>query len=154
MNLSLLLYADDFCLMVQHKDVEEIKKVFNNSFQNISIAFFTTWPSKNAMQCPCTTTFWLCIPTWYPNLNGKLKKTANNANKCIRFCLKLDKMHQNISDRNITWQNMYVDYFKTMNWLSVDQWVQQRLNITIFIYVNNVCLITWKKSLNMLHKVE
>ena len=93
-------------------------------------------------------------PTWYPNLNGKLKKTANNANKCIRFCLKLDKMHQNISDRNITWQNMYVDYFKTMNWLSVDQWVQQRLNITIFIYVNNVCLISWKKSLNMLHKVE
>ena len=48
-------------------------------------------------------------------------------------------MHQNISDKNITWQNMYVDYFKTMNWLSVDQWVQQRLNITIFIYVNNVC---------------
>ena len=48
-------------------------------------------------------------------------------------------MHQNISDKNITWQNMYVDYFKTMNWLFVDQWVQQRLNITIFIYVNNVC---------------
>ena len=48
-------------------------------------------------------------------------------------------MHQNISDKNITWQNMYVDYFKTMNWLSVDQWVQQRLNITVFIYVNNVC---------------
>ena len=48
-------------------------------------------------------------------------------------------MHQNISDKNITWQNMYVDYFKTMNWLSVDQWVQQRLNITIFIYVNNIC---------------
>ena len=48
-------------------------------------------------------------------------------------------MHQNISDKNITWQNMYVDYSKTMNWLSVDQWVQQRLNITIFIYVNNVC---------------
>ena len=36
--------------------------------------------------------------------------------------------------------------FKTINWLSVDQRVQQSLNVTVFKYV--------KKFLNMLHKVE
>ena len=34
-NSNLLLYADDSCLMFQHKDVEEIKKVLNNDFENI-----------------------------------------------------------------------------------------------------------------------
>ena len=42
-------------------------------------------------------------------------------NKCIHFCLKLDKMHH-ISEN-----------FKTINWLPVDQRVQQSLN------VNNAC---------------
>ena len=31
---------------------------------------------------------------WYPNLNAKLKRKLQiMQNKCIRFCLKLDKMH-------------------------------------------------------------
>ena len=49
-------------------------------------------------------------------------------NKCIRFCLKLAKMHH-ISEEDI----------KTNNWLSVDQRVQQSLNVTVFKYVNNTC---------------
>ena len=49
-------------------------------------------------------------------------------NKCIRFCLKLDKMHH-ISEED----------FKTINWLPVDQRVQQSLNVTVFKYVNNAC---------------
>ena len=49
-------------------------------------------------------------------------------NKCIRFCLKLDKMHH-ISEED----------FKTINWLLVDQRVQQSLNVTVFKYVNNAC---------------
>ena len=33
-------------------------------------------------------------PAWYPNPNEKMKKeTQIKQNKCIRFCLKLDKMH-------------------------------------------------------------
>ena len=33
-------------------------------------------------------------PAWYPNLNQKKKvKTQIMHNKCICFCLKLDKMH-------------------------------------------------------------
>ena len=46
-------------------------------------------------------------------------------NKYIRFCLKLDKMHR-ISE----------EYFKTINWLPVEQRVQQSLDVTVFKYVN------------------
>ena len=49
-------------------------------------------------------------------------------NKYIRFCLKLDKMHH-ISEED----------FKTINWLPVDQRVQQSLNVTVFKYVNKAC---------------
>ena len=66
---------------------------------------------------------------WYPNLNAKLeRKLQIMQNKCIRFCLKLDKMHH-ISEED----------FKTINWLPVDQRVQQSLNVTVFKYVNNAC---------------
>ena len=34
-NPNLFLYADDSCLMFQHKEVEEIEKVLNNDFENI-----------------------------------------------------------------------------------------------------------------------
>ena len=49
-------------------------------------------------------------------------------NKCICFCLKLDKMHH-ISEED----------FKAVNWLPVDQRVQQSLNVTVLKYVNNAC---------------
>ena len=49
-------------------------------------------------------------------------------NKCIRFCLKLDKMHQ-ISEKD----------FKTINWLPVDQRVKQSLNATALRCVNKAC---------------
>ena len=49
-------------------------------------------------------------------------------NKCICFCLKLDKMYH-ISEED----------FKAINWLPVDQRVQQSLNVTVFKYVNNAC---------------
>ena len=66
---------------------------------------------------------------WYPNLNVKLKKKLQiTQNKYIRSCLKLDKMHY-ISEED----------FKAINWLSVDQKVQQSLNVTVFKYVNNAC---------------
>ena len=32
---NLLLYADDSCLMYQHKDTVKIEKIFNEDFQNI-----------------------------------------------------------------------------------------------------------------------
>ena len=33
---NMLLYADDSCLMYQHKDIAIIKKILNEDFQNIS----------------------------------------------------------------------------------------------------------------------
>ena len=48
-------------------------------------------------------------------------------NRCICFCLKLDKMHHIFED------------FEIINWLPVDQRVQQSLNVTVFKYVNNAC---------------
>ena len=38
-NSNLFLYADDSCLMFQHKEVEEIEKVLNNDFENICDCF-------------------------------------------------------------------------------------------------------------------
>ena len=34
-NSNLFLYADDSCLMFQHKEVEEIERVLNNDFESI-----------------------------------------------------------------------------------------------------------------------
>ena len=48
-------------------------------------------------------------------------------NKCIRFSVKRGKMYH-ISEED----------FKTINWLLVNQRVQQSLNITVFTYDNNV----------------
>ena len=60
----------------------------------------------------------------HPNLNAKLKRKLQiMQNKCIRFSLKLDKMHHISED------------FKTVNWLPVGQRVQQSLNVTVFKYV-------------------
>ena len=56
-------------------------------------------------------------------------------NKCIRFCLKLDKIHH-ISKED----------FKTINWVPVDQRVQQSLNVTAFKDVNKACPYYMKEA--------
>ena len=38
-NSNLLLYADDSCLVFQHKDIEESGKVLNNDLENICDQF-------------------------------------------------------------------------------------------------------------------
>ena len=55
-------------------------------------------------------------------LTQNLKKLQITQNKCICFCLKLDKMHHN-----------FKEYFKTINWLPDDQ----SLSVALFKYVNN-----------------
>ena len=56
-------------------------------------------------------------------------------NKYIRSCLKLDKMYH-ISEEN----------FKTINWLPLDQRVQQSLNVTVVKYVNKACPYYMKEA--------
>ena len=66
---------------------------------------------------------------WYPNLNEKLKKKIQIAqNKCIWFCLKLDKRHH-ISSKE----------FESINWLPVNKRVHQCINAITFKFVNNAC---------------
>ena len=66
---------------------------------------------------------------WYPNLSEKLKKKLQTTqNKCIRFCLKLDKLHH-ISEKE----------FQRINWLPVDRRVDQCMSAMTFKFVNNVC---------------
>ena len=67
---------------------------------------------------------------WYLKLNEKLKKKIQIAqNKCIRFCLKLDKTHH-ISSKE----------FESINRLSVHKSVYQCINAITFKFVNNSCL--------------
>ena len=68
-------------------------------------------------------------PAWYPNLNEKTKKKIQiMQNKCIRFCLKLDKMHH-ISENE----------FRLINWLPTSKRVDQCINTITYNFVNNTC---------------
>ena len=58
-------------------------------------------------------------PARYPN---------RYQNKCIRFCLELDKMHH-ISDEE----------FKMINWLPTSERVDQCINTITYNFVNNTC---------------
>ena len=68
-------------------------------------------------------------PAWYPNLTEKTKKKIQiMQNKCIRFCLKLDKMHH-ISDED----------FRLINCLPTKKRVDQCINTITFKFVNDAC---------------
>ena len=68
-------------------------------------------------------------PAWYPNLNEKTKKKIQiMQNKCIGFCLKLDKMHH-ISENE----------FRLINWLPTSKRVDQCINTITYNFVNNTC---------------
>ena len=80
-------------------------------------------------------------PAWYPNLTEKMKKKIQTMqNKCIRFCLRPDKMHH-ISDED----------FRLINWLPtskiVDQCIYTLLHSNLSI---TLVLIIWDKFLNLL----
>ena len=82
-------------------------------------------------------------PTWYPNLTEKMKKKIQiMQNKCIRFCLRLDKMHH-ISEED----------FRSINWLLTSKRVDQCINTITFKFVNNTCPYYLKEILNLLHIV-
>ena len=68
-------------------------------------------------------------PVWYPNLTEKMKnKIQITQNKCIRFYLRLDKMHH-ISEEG----------FRLINWLPTSKRVDQCINTITFKFVNNTC---------------
>ena len=63
---------------------------------------------------------------WYPNSTKKLKNRIQAfQNKCIRFCLQLDKM-THISHKE----------FEILGWLPVTDRFNQCINSIVFKYVN------------------
>ena len=63
---------------------------------------------------------------WYPNLTEKTKKKIQiMQNKCIRFCLRLDKM-----------QHISLTEFRSINWLPTKERVHQCINAITFKFVN------------------
>ena len=68
-------------------------------------------------------------PAWYPNLTEKTKKKIQiMQNKCIRFCPRLEKIHQ-ISEED----------FRLINWFPTSKKVDQCINTITFKFVNNTC---------------
>ena len=62
---------------------------------------------------------------WYPNLCKKLKnKIQTSQNKCVRFCLNLDKM-AHISQNE----------FEKLNWLPISNRINQYILSTTFKFV-------------------
>ena len=66
---------------------------------------------------------------WYRNLTKILKNRIHTSqNKCIHFCLQLDKM-THISHKE----------FETLNWLPVTERLNQCINSIVFKKANNQC---------------
>ena len=67
---------------------------------------------------------------WYPNLTQKMKnKIQITQNKCIRYCLQLDKM-----------THISKNEFETLNWLPVKDRCNQSINSIVFKYFTKQCL--------------
>ena len=65
---------------------------------------------------------------WYPNLCKKLKnKIQTSQNKCVRFCLNLNKM-AHISQNE----------FEKLNWLRKSDRINQCILLTTFKFVNDM----------------
>ena len=66
---------------------------------------------------------------WYPNLTQKMKnKIQITQNKCIRYCLQLDKM-----------THISKNEFETLNWLPVKDRFNQSINSIVFKYFIKQC---------------
>ena len=66
---------------------------------------------------------------WYPNLTQKMKnKIQIKQNKCIQYCLQLDKM-THISKKE----------FETLNWLPIKNRFNQSIYSIVFKYFTKQC---------------
>ena len=75
---------------------------------------------------------------WYPNLSKKLKnRIQTSQNKCIRFCLQLDKL-SHISQKE----------FEIINWLHIKERYHQCVNSIAFKYFDNQCKERYNQCAN------
>ena len=83
-------------------------------------------------------------PVWYPNLTENMKKKIQiTQNKCMRFCLRMNKMHH-ISEED----------FRLINWLPTSKRIDQSINTITFKFVSNTCPYYLKNFLNLLFSIE
>ena len=76
---------------------------------------------------------------WYINLNKKYKaKLQIMQNKCIRFCLKLDKK-----------THVGLNEFEKLNWLPVEERFNQSLCVSVFKFYNDICPLYLKDIFNI-----
>ena len=130
-----LLYADDACIVFQYKSEIEIEKQLIRDFSNVCDWFVDKKSSMhfglrrllcNALIQPL---FDYACTAWFPNLSKKLRlRLQATQNKCIRFCLQLDKMSR-----------ICVNEFLELNWLNVHDRYLQFIVSDIFKFYNNQC---------------
>ena len=96
-----------------YKNVKKINSRLNYLFRK---KYFLT-PGLRRLLCNVLIKphFDYACTAWYPNLNKKLKtKIQSTQNKCVRFCLHLDKI-AHISQNE----------FKKLNWLPISDRIKQ-----------------------------
>ena len=73
--------------------------------------------------------FGYACTAWFPNLSKKVRlRLQATQNKCIRFCLQLDKMSR-----------ICVNEFLELNWLNVHDRYLKFIVSDIFKFYNNQC---------------
>ena len=91
--------------------------------------FLTPAPRRLLCNALIQPHFGYASSAWYPNLTQKMKnKIQITQNKCIRYCLQLDKM--TLISKN---------EFETLNWLPVKDRFNQSINSIVFKYFTKQC---------------
>ena len=98
--------------------------------------FFLT-PKLRCLNALIQPHFDYACSVWYPNLTKKLKhRIWMTWNKCICFCLPLDKL-----------KHVSHEEFEHLNWLPVTYRSKQCVTSMVFRYFNEQCPNYLKKSL-------
>ena len=113
---------------VAYKTIKKIYSRLNYLFRKKH--FLTTSLGRILRNALIQPHFDYACTAWYPNLCKKLKdKIQTTQNKCIRFCLNLDKI-AHISQNE----------FEKLNWLPISNRINQCILSTTVKFVNDIGL--------------
>ena len=110
-------------LYVIHKTNNKLKFLYRKN------DFLTPTLRRLLCNAPIQPHFAYACSAWYPNLTKKLKhKIQTTLNKCMRFCLRLDKL-----------KHISHEEFERLNWLPVSYRFKQCVNSMVSKYFNEQC---------------
>ena len=93
--------GEAMALYVIHKINNKLKFLYRKNY------FLTPTLRRLLFNAPIQLHFDYACSAWYPNLSKKLKyRIQTTQNKCIRFCLRLDKL-----------KHVSREEFERLNWL-------------------------------------